>query len=65
LAGVIPSALVRKDCVGNFEGIMSCATEAGRVPGTVKLLRCGFADRAKDHGLRQFMATLNAVILAH
>jgi hypothetical protein len=51
LAGVVPSALVRKDCVGNFEGIMSSAKEAGGVPGTVKLLRCGFADRAKDHGL--------------
>jgi len=46
--GVIPNALLRKDCVSDFELSMRFAIEAGCVPGAIKLLRWGFADRAKE-----------------
>ena len=48
LTGVILSALLRKDSVSNFEVAMRCASVAGCVPGAIKLLHCGFADRAKE-----------------
>src|SRR5260370_17815214 len=52
LAGVVLSPLLRKDAVGDFEVAMRCASVAGRVPSTIGLLHCGFADRAKE-GPRQ------------
>jgi hypothetical protein len=48
LTGVVLSALLRKDCVRDFELSIRFAIEAGCVPGTIKLLHCGFADRAKE-----------------
>ena len=48
LAGVALGALLRKDSVSNFEVAMRCASVAGCVPGTIKLLHCGLADRAKE-----------------
>jgi hypothetical protein len=46
--GVVPNAAIRKDCVSDFELSIRCAIEASRVPGTIKLLHCGFANRAKE-----------------
>jgi len=48
LTGVVLSALLRKDSVSNFEVAMRCASVSGCVPGTIKLLHCGLADRAKE-----------------
>ena len=48
LTGVVLSALLRKDSVSNFEVAMVCASVAGCVPGTIKLLHCGLADWAKE-----------------
>jgi hypothetical protein len=49
--GIVPNALLRKDCVSDFELSMRFAIEAGCVPGAIKLLRWGFADWAKEgHG---------------
>ena len=51
LVGVVPNAAIRKDSVSNFELSIRFAIEAGCVPGTIKLLRNGFAERAKEgHG---------------
>jgi len=47
-AGVVLSALLRKYAVSNFEIAMGCATVAGCIPGTIKLLHCGLANRAKQ-----------------
>jgi hypothetical protein len=47
-AGVVLSAVLRKDSVSNFEIAMGCATVAGCIPGTIKLLHCGLADWAKE-----------------
>src|SRR3974377_250203 len=48
LSAVVPGPLLCKDGVGDFEGAMRCATEAGFIAGTSKLLRWGFTDRAKE-----------------
>ena len=47
-AGVVLSALLRKDGIGNSEGAMRRAIVAGCIAGTVKLLRSGFADWANE-----------------
>jgi hypothetical protein len=48
-AGVVLSALLCKDGVGNFEDAMGRAMETGCIAGTVKApLRWGFADWAKE-----------------
>jgi hypothetical protein len=46
--GVVPNAALRKDRVGDFELSIHFAIEAGCVPSTIKLLRNGFADWAKE-----------------
>ena len=48
LSGIVLSPLLRKDAIGDFETAMRCASVAGCVPSTIKLLHCGLADRAKD-----------------
>jgi hypothetical protein len=59
LTGVVLSALLRKDSVSNFEVAMRCASVAGCVPGAIKLLHCGFADRAKEGpGQRSILCSL-------
>ena len=44
-AGVV---LINSDGVGNLKVAVDCAIEADCVPGADKLLRWGFADRAKE-----------------
>src|SRR4029077_1368466 len=46
--GVVPNALLRKDCVSDFELSIRFAIEAGCVPGAIKLLHRGLADRPKE-----------------
>lgn len=47
-AGVV---VINGDGVGNLKVAVDCAIEAGCVPGAIKLLRWGFAERAKEgHG---------------
>ena len=53
LSGVFHRALLRKDGVGDFEGFMCCAIEADCIAGSGKLLRSGFADRAKEGHVRE------------
>src|SRR5215471_1857836 len=49
LTGVVLSALVCKDGVGNFEVAVRCTSVADCVPSTIKLLlHRGLADRAKE-----------------
>ena len=48
LAAVVLSALLSEDGIRNSEGAMRRAIVAGCIAGTVKLLRSGFADRAKE-----------------
>ena len=52
-AGVV---LINSDGVGNPKVAVDCATEAGRIAGTSKLLRWGFADWANEgHGQRSIL----------
>jgi hypothetical protein len=53
LSGVFHRALLRKDGVGDFEGFMCCAIETDCIAGSGKLLRSGFADRAKEGHVRE------------
>jgi len=46
--GLVPNAALRKDRVSDFELFIHFAIEAGRVPSTIRLLRNGFADWAKE-----------------
>jgi hypothetical protein len=47
-AGVV---LIISDGVGNLKVAVACAMEAGRITGTIRLLRWGCADRAnEEHG---------------
>src|SRR5215472_4976102 len=48
LVGVVPNEAFRKDSVSDFELSIHFAIEAGCVPSTIKLLRNGFADWAKE-----------------
>jgi len=47
--GAVPNAALSKDCVSDFELSIPFAIEPGCVSGTIKLLRNGFADWAKEH----------------
>ena len=46
--GVVPNAPLRKDRVNDFELSICFAIEAGCISGTIKLLRNGFTDWAKE-----------------
>jgi hypothetical protein len=48
LGRVVLSAPLCKDAVRDFKGAVRCASVSGRIPGTIKLLHCGLADRAKE-----------------
>ena len=59
LVGVVPNAAIRKDCVSDFELSIRFAIEACCIAGTIKLLRNGFAERAKEgHGYANTSITI-------
>jgi hypothetical protein len=60
--GVVLSAMLRKDDVGNLEAAMSCTIEASCAAG-IKLLRYGLADWANEgHGVRPAALHINVAL---
>ena len=63
LADVVLNAALLKDRVSDFELSMRFTIEPVCVPGTIKLMHCGLADRAKEGPWQR--SILNQLLGAH